>query len=107
MYKIGEFSRLCGLTIKTLRFYGEKGVLTPSLVDKYTGYRYYKEEQLEVCKRITAFKEAGFSLDEITDLLKASKKSEAEEIIERKKKMLAADIAELEKKIERIDMLEL
>ena len=39
MYKIGEFSTLNHITIKTLRYYDEIGLLKPSIVDKYTGYR--------------------------------------------------------------------
>lgn len=46
MYKIGEFSTLSFLTIKTLRFYDEEGILIPSFRDE-NNYRYYSEEDLE------------------------------------------------------------
>ncbi|HVR73644.1 MAG TPA: MerR family DNA-binding transcriptional regulator [Planctomycetota bacterium] len=40
-FSIGELSRITGLSVKTLRFYHEKGILEPSSVDPATGYRYY------------------------------------------------------------------
>ena len=39
MFSIGEFSKITGLTVKTLRYYHEEGVLVPSHVDGQTGYR--------------------------------------------------------------------
>ena len=47
MYRIGEFSYLCSMSIKTLRYYDKIGVLTPERVDELTGYRYYSIDQLE------------------------------------------------------------
>lgn len=44
MYKIGEFSLLNKVTIKTLRYYNEIGLFIPKVIDKYTGYRYYDED---------------------------------------------------------------
>ncbi len=41
MYKISEFSRITNLTVKTLRYYDEEGILLPSHRDAYNGYRYY------------------------------------------------------------------
>ena len=45
--KIGEFSQLMQVTVKTLRHYEEKGLLLPSEVDEWTGYRYYSTEQMQ------------------------------------------------------------
>lgn len=39
--QIGEFSKLCGVTVKTLHHYEKLGLITPSKVDPWTGYRYY------------------------------------------------------------------
>ena len=39
--KIGEFSRLMQVTVKTLRHYEQKELLIPNEVDEWTGYRYY------------------------------------------------------------------
>jgi hypothetical protein len=47
MFSIGEFSKLTQLTVKTLRFYHEEGLLIPAFVDPDTGYRYYDQSHLE------------------------------------------------------------
>ncbi len=65
MYKIGELSKLCNISVKALRYYDAKGLLIPDEIDKFTGYRYYSASKLEDCYRIIALKELGFSLDEI------------------------------------------
>ena len=65
MYKIGEFSKLTGCSIKTLRYYGELGILNPSRIDNFTNYRYYDENDLEVLKTIIYLKSLGFTLEEI------------------------------------------
>ena len=41
MIKIGDFSKLSLVSIKTLRYYDEMGLLKPINVDRFTGYRYY------------------------------------------------------------------
>jgi len=46
-YSIGEFSQITGLSVKTLRFYHEKGILLPSSVDEATGYRFYQPDKIE------------------------------------------------------------
>jgi len=45
--KIGEFSRLCRVTVRTLRHYEEIDLLVPEIVDRDSGYRYYSVEQLQ------------------------------------------------------------
>ncbi len=67
MYKIGELSKLCNISVKTLRYYDAEGLLIPDEIDKFTGYRYYSASKLDDCYRIIALKELGFSLDEIRE----------------------------------------
>ena len=69
MIKIGDFSKLAHVSVKTLHHYGKLGLLQPAHVDRYTGYRYYTLEQLPQLNRILALKELGFSLEQITQLL--------------------------------------
>jgi DNA-binding transcriptional MerR regulator len=69
MLKIGEFSRLSQVTVKTLHHYDEIGLLKPSHVDAFTEYRYYTLDQLPRLHRIIALKSMGLSLDEIAQLL--------------------------------------
>ncbi|MFC1947924.1 helix-turn-helix domain-containing protein, partial [Chloroflexota bacterium] len=69
LYRIGDFSRLCRVTVRTLRYYDEIGLLKPVQVDRGTGYRYYSIEQLPKLYRIIMLKETGLSLDDINGLL--------------------------------------
>ena len=66
--KIGEFSQLMQVTVKTLRHYEQKGLLVPDEVDEWTGYRYYSIEQMQKLQTIRDLQRLGFSLDEIKDL---------------------------------------
>jgi DNA-binding transcriptional MerR regulator len=54
MLKIGEFSKLARVSVKTLRYYADLGLLKPAYVDRYSGYRYYALEQLPRLNRILA-----------------------------------------------------
>lgn len=65
MFRIGEFSALTRISVKTLRYYDETGLLPPSYIDHATGYRYYAAQQLPRLHRILALKDLGFSLEQI------------------------------------------
>ena len=65
MLKIGEFSKIFNVTIKTIRFYEKKELLKPYYIDKYSGYRYYNEENIKQMNKILYLKKLGFSLNEI------------------------------------------
>lgn len=69
MLKIGEFSRLSQVTVKTLHHYDEIGLLKPSQTDQFTSYRYYTLDQLPRIHSIMALKELGLSLEEIAQLM--------------------------------------
>lgn len=68
MYRIGEFSYLFNVTIKTLRHYDKIDLFKPAFTDPYTGYRYYKEEQKDEFANILKLKSLNFSLEEIKKL---------------------------------------
>jgi predicted transcriptional regulator YdeE len=72
MLKIGDFARIASVSVKTLRFYASEGLLVPVMVNRYNGYRYYTEEQLDTLNRILALKEMGVSLEQVRDLLSDS-----------------------------------
>lgn len=69
MLKIGEFSQLGQVSIRTLRHYDEIDLLHPQLVDEESGYRYYSVRQLEVLAQIVLLRELKFSLKEIKSLI--------------------------------------
>ncbi len=68
MLSIGEFSRLCFVTKKTLRHYDEIGLLRPEHTAE-NGYRYYTAGQLRSMLLIHRLKGYGFSLPEIAAVL--------------------------------------
>lgn len=70
LLKIGDFSRLGQVSVRTLRLYDERGLLKPAEVDSLTDYRYYSVDQLPRLNRILALKDLGFSLDQVGRLLK-------------------------------------
>ena len=69
MIKIGDFSKLANVTVKTLHHYGKLGLLKPARIDRFSGYRYYTLEQLPQLNRILALKDLGFSLEQIRLML--------------------------------------
>ena len=69
MLKIGEFSKLSRVSVRMLRHYDEIGLLKPAEIDRFTDYRYYREDQLPTAGRIAALKDMGFSLADIIRIL--------------------------------------
>ena len=68
---IGRFARLSGLSIGALRHYDELDLLRPADVDRFTGYRRYRAEQLEVARTIGRLRDLEVPIEEIRDLLAA------------------------------------
>jgi DNA-binding transcriptional MerR regulator/DNA gyrase inhibitor GyrI len=69
MFTIGQFSRITGLTIKTIRLYHEKGLLPPGRIDERTGYRYFNQRNVEQARTIAYLRELAFPLAEIKEIL--------------------------------------
>ena len=69
MLKIRDFAKLAEVSITTLRYYDEIGLLKPIHVDPATGYRFYTMDQLPQLHRILAYKELGLGLTEIVKIL--------------------------------------
>ncbi len=77
MFKIGEFSKISQVSIKTLRYYDHLGLLKPAHIDRFNGYRYYTLTQLPKLYRILALKDLDFSLDQIQSMLNQELGAEA------------------------------
>lgn len=65
MIKIGDFAKIFNVSIKTIRFYEEKGLIVPSFIDVYSGYRYFDDYNIKEMSKILYLKEKGLSLEEI------------------------------------------
>lgn len=76
LLQIGEFSKICQVSVKTLHHYDKIGLLAPAEVDRFTGYRYYKLEQIDTMNYIRRLKRYGFSLEEIQQIISLSDEKE-------------------------------
>lgn len=100
LYKIGMFAQMNHMTVKTLRFYEEQGLLIPAFVDSENGYRYYTMNQMAVLHQITALKQAGLTLE---DIRKLNAGMDQKVFLTRKKTEIMSKIAELTKQMAVID----
>ena len=101
LYRIGEFSKLTGIPIRTLRYYDSIDLFKPSEVDLFTSYRYYKEEQVKDLELINELKEVGFTLEEIRD----NWNNFSEELFLKRKKKLLEEIELKNEAIKKADIL--
>jgi DNA-binding transcriptional MerR regulator len=85
-YRIGEFAKMASVTMRTLRFYEEVGLLSAG---EYTesGYRLYRDEDLVTLEHILALKFLGLSLDEIRECLRRGPKHLAEALSQQRAMM--------------------
>ena len=69
MYKIKQFADKVGVSIRMLRHYDKIDLLIPENINKYNGYRYYGNKNLETIQQVLFFKELDFSLNEIKSII--------------------------------------
>ena len=67
-YSSGEFARMAGVTLRTIRYYDKQNILKPSLVTE-AGARFYTEEDFALLQQILLLKYLGFSLDDIREMI--------------------------------------
>lgn len=102
MYCIGEFSILCKVAIKNLRYYDEIDLLKPEYTDPVTNYRYYLTDQLIEIHTIQSYQQIGLSIKEIKLLLRGK---EEIEILKKKKQELQQELEELQGQLKKIDFI--
>ncbi len=85
-YRIGDFAIITRLSVKTLRYYHEEGLLEPSRIAFDTGYRYYDGELIDIARIIGTLRQWGFSIREIREILHDySDDSDLIEIVKKKR----------------------
>lgn len=99
MLAIGEFSKICGVSTKTLRYYDEIGLIKPAEIGIESGDRYYSIKQMKKMLLINRLKSYGFSLEEIKELLKYAEERQEEEFF----KALSLKKLQLKKKLNSIN----
>ena len=103
MFKIGDFSQLGRVTVRTLRHYDELGLLKPAKIDDESLYRFYSVEQLPKLNRIVALKDLGFSLGEIQQLVKEDVSAdELRAMLEQKQREVSVKLAQEQRRLKQI-----
>ena len=103
MIRIGDFSKLSKISIKTLRYYDKIGLLKPAMIDSATQYRYYTVEQLEIIRLISMYKDAGLTNDMISKLIHQT--GDEHMLLEYQKQVLTERAREIKRALSTLDIL--
>ena len=96
MRTVNEVSKLSGVSIRTLHYYDETGLLKPAFVDRQTGYRHYDEASLLRMQEILFYRELDFPLKSIREILSAPNYNK-ELVLQEQKQLLMLKKERLEK----------
>ena len=100
--QIKEFADFTGVSVRTLHYYDEIGLLVPAYVDKNTGYRYYDENCLLRMQEILFYRELDFSLKNIAEIL-SSPNYDKTKALKEQKYLLTLKKERIERLISAID----
>ena len=104
-YTTGELAKECGITVRTVQFYDQKGVLVPSALTE-GGRRLYSDDDLRKMKIICFLRDTGLSLDTIGKLLKEENPGSVISIfLEQQEQVLQEEIDDRKGKLARLDEL--
>jgi DNA-binding transcriptional MerR regulator len=78
---VGQFATITHLSVKTLRYYHEVGLLPPSHIDEHSGYRYYSLDQAAEAALIRRMRELRMPIADIRGVLLAQTVSERNELL--------------------------
>lgn len=81
MFQIGEFSKITQVSIRMLRYYDQNNLLHPAYVDAESGYRLYTADQIDRLQKIVRYRDFGFGVKEIAELLKCKSADELSEMM--------------------------
>ena len=100
--QIKEFAAYTGVSVRTLHYYDEIGLLKPAFVDRTTGYRYYDSSSLLRMQEILFYRELDFSLKRIGEIL-SSPHYDKTAALQEQKQLLILKKERLERLISAID----
>ena len=104
-YTTGEMAKACGVTVRTVQFYDQKGILIPSALSE-GGRRLYSEEDLKKMKIICFLRDTGLSLDTIGQLMKEENpESTISILLVQQEQVLREEISERREKLNRLEEL--
>lgn len=96
-YFIGDMSRICNISKKTLRYYDQINLISSHRED-FNNYRFYTEESILAVPVVKYYKQMGFTLDEMKEFIEGNRSNVFQSI----KKSFRAKLQELEEKQEEI-----
>lgn len=100
--QIKDFAEFTGVSVRTLHYYDEIGLLKPAYADEHNGYRFYDEDSLLRMQEILFYRELDFPLKSIIEIL-SSPDYNKEKALAEQKKLLILKKERLEKLISAID----
>ena len=100
--QINEFAKLAGVSVRTLHYYDEIGLLKPAFVDEQNGYRFYDEISLERMQEILFYRELDFELKSIAEIL-SSPDYDKQKALAEQRKLLILKKERLERIIDALD----
>ena len=103
--QINEFAKLAGVSVRTLHYYDEIGLLKPAFVDEQNGYRFYDEISLERMQEILFYRELDFELKSIAEIL-SSPDYDKQKALAEQRKLLILKKERLERIIAALDSAE-
>ena len=104
-YTTGEMAKACGVTVRTVQFYDQKGILIPSALSE-GGRRLYSEDDLKKMKIICFLRDTGLSLDTIGQLMKEEDpESTISILLVQQEQVLREEISERREKLNRLEEL--
>jgi len=103
--QIKEFAELTGVSVRTLHYYDEIGLLKPCYVDEQNGYRFYDETSLERMQEILFYRELDFPLKSIAEIL-ASLNYDKRKALAEQKRLLTLKKDRLERLIAALEQAE-
>lgn len=102
--KISELSKATNVSIRMIRYYEEKGLLRPERTD--SGYRRFKQEDIELINRIRMFKEIGFTIEDVIPIIECQLvDSDTAQICDKLKEKFSAKIKQIDSSITHLESL--
>ena len=105
MYKISQFSKITGLTVKALRYYDEANILKPSFRNEENQYRYYDDNDLKQAILIKKLRDMDFSIMEIKEVMETvENEHDLAYILKEKIKLIENNISKEKELIQKISL---
>src|SRR3954469_12635205 len=101
-YTVKQVAAISGVSVRALHFYDESGLLKPAYYGE-NGYRFYEEPQLLTLQQILFYRELGFELKRISQVLGRAARFEKVAALQSHRKVMEKNLAQSLRLLETID----